>query len=228
MNLSTTIEYYCQTNINLYSSTECKGLATQAAASRHLRIVSLTPENNALRVRLCEDDYPAWLHLDDVKYLSPATTNYQPLAIARSEIAAKIPAIIAFTQAAMAVPNEYLWGGTVAPNYDCSGLMQAAFQSQGVWLPRDSYQQEDFTHHIPIAELLPGDLIFFGTPEKTDHVALHLGDLRYIHSSGIQMGRNGIGIDILSDRTDDPVSLGYFAKFRCCGRVMKSYISSLP
>jgi cell wall-associated NlpC family hydrolase len=71
--------------------------------------------------------------------------------------------------------------------------------------------------------MLPGDLIFFGTPEKTDHVALHLGDLRYIHSSGLQIGRNGIGIDILSDHTEDPVSLRYFAKFRCCGRVMQGY-----
>ena len=90
-------------------------------------------------------------------------------------------------------------------------------------MPRDSYQQEAFTTRISIEELLPGDLIFFGTPEKTDHVALHLGNLRYIHSSGIQMGRNGIGIDTLTDRTEDPVSCGYYAKLRCCGRVMTNY-----
>ena len=113
----------------------------------------------------------------------------------------------------------------MAPDYDCSGLMQAAFQSQGIWLPRDSYQQEAFTEHISIDEMLPGDLIFFGTPEKTDHVALHLGDFRYIHSSGVQMGRNGIGIDLLSDRTTDRISLGYYAKLRCCGRVTSSFRS---
>lgn len=225
MHLSTTSEYCCETKIDLYSSSECKGLATQAAAARHLRILSLTPENKAIRVRLSEDDYPGWLKLDDVQYLSPTTESYQPVEVDRESIVAKIPAVIAFTQAAMTVPNEYLWGGTVAPNYDCSGLMQAAFRSQGIWLPRDSYQQEDFTHQIPIEEMLPGDLIFFGTPEKTDHVALHLGDLHYIHSSGLQMGRNGIGIDILSDRTDDPIGLGYFAKFRCCGRVMQGYMA---
>ncbi|WP_310419612.1 C40 family peptidase, partial [Chamaesiphon sp. OTE_8_metabat_110] len=143
--------------------------------------------------------------------------------IDRTTIAASIPKVIAFTQAAMAVSNHYLWGGTVAPNYDCSGLMQAAFASQGIWLPRDSYQQEAFVEPVSIEQMLPGDLIFFGTPEKTDHVALHLGELRYIHSSGIQMGRNGIGIDILTDRTTDPVSAGYYAKFRCCGRIMNSY-----
>ena len=93
----------------------------------------------------------------------------------------------------MSTQNRYLWGGTVAPDYDCSGLMQAAFQSQAIWLPRDSYQQEAFTLHIPVEEMLPGDLIFFGTPEKTDHVALHLGDLRYIHSSGIRWVEMGLG-----------------------------------
>jgi hypothetical protein len=226
IDLSTTSEYRCLVNLDLYSSPLCAGLATQAAADRHLRIESLTAEGQAMRVRLCEDDYPAWLKLADLEQLELVRDIYQPVQADRAVIAARIPAIIAFAQAAMNVPNQYLWGGTVAPDYDCSGLMQAAFQSQGIWLPRDSYQQEAFTQHIPVAEMLPGDLIFFGTPEKTDHVALHLGDLRYIHSSGIQMGRNGIGIDTLTDTTGDLVSGGYYAKLRCCGRVMASYCGS--
>jgi hypothetical protein len=223
VNLTTTGEYRCRVNLDLYSSPACEGLATQAAARRHLRIESLTPIDGAMRVRLCEDDYPAWLKLTDVEQLELTTDIYQPVKLDRAVIAASIPQIIAFTEAAMGVPNQYLWGGTVAPNYDCSGLMQAAFQSQGIWLPRDSYQQEAFVDQVAIDQMLPGDLIFFGTPEKTDHVALHLGDLRYIHSSGIQMGRNGIGIDTLSDRSTDPVSAGYYAKLRCCGRVITSY-----
>lgn len=224
MDLSTTSEYRCRVQLDLYSSPACQGLATQAAANRHLRIMSLTPTAAAIPIRLCEDDYPAWLKLADTNALELTTDTYRSTTIDRATIATRIPQIIAFAHAAMAVPNQYLWGGTVAPNYDCSGLMQAAFQSQGIWLPRDSYQQEAFTDHISIEEMLPGDLIFFGTPEKTDHVALHLGELRYIHSSGVQMGRNGIGIDILATDTEDPVSRGYYGKFRCCGRVMKSYI----
>ncbi len=223
MNLSSHIEYRCLVDLDLYSSPICEGLATQAAANRHLRIVSTTPTDRAVQIRLCEDDYPAWLQLDDWQYLAETTDSYRHSAIERATIADRIPQIIAFTQAAMQVPNQYLWGGTVAPNYDCSGLMQAAFYSQGIWLPRDSYQQEAFVEKVSIEQLLPGDLIFFGTPEKTDHVALHLGDLRYIHSSGVQIGRNGIGIDILTDRTTDSVSLAYYAKFRCCGRVTRSF-----
>jgi hypothetical protein len=225
IDLSTTSEYRCREQLDLYSSPVCQGLATQADKDRHLRIVSPTPTENAIPIRLCEDDYPAWLKLDDVERLELTTDIYQSSLIERSKIETKMPQIIAFAQAAMAVPNQYLWGGTVAPDYDCSGLMQAAFQSQGIWLPRDSYQQEAFVQQISIAEMLPGDLIFFGTPAKTDHVALHLGDLQYIHSSGVQMGRNGIGIDSLTDLSEDPVSMGYYAKLRCCGRVIKSYVN---
>ncbi len=241
MNLSTTNEYLCRVNLDLYSSPACQGLATQAAKDRHLRIESLTPTVGelvlngvevaspqaiqAIPVRLCEDNYPAWLKLEDVEHLELTTDIYQSIKVDRAIIAARIPQIIAFAESAMNVPNHYLWGGTVAPDYDCSGLMQAAFQSQGIWLPRDSDQQEAFTQHISIDEMLPGDLIFFGMPNQTDHVALHLGGLHYIHSSGIHMGRNGIGIDILTDATEDPVSCGYYAKLRCCGRVMAGYKS---
>jgi hypothetical protein len=223
MSLSIQNEYRCKVDLDLYSSPQCEGLATQAAIDRHLRIVSLTPIENAIAVRLCEDDYPAWLDRDDLGKLAPTRDIYEPATIDRNTIEERIPEVIAFAEAAMSVPNQYLWGGTVAPNYDCSGLMQAAFQSQGIWLPRDAYQQQDFVQPISIEEILPGDLIFFQGKGKIDHVGLHLGNLRYIHSSGIEMGRNGIDIDILAPDTEDPFSLAYYAKFYGCGRVMTGY-----
>jgi hypothetical protein len=223
--LSTDIEYTCRSNINLYSSTQAEGLASQVAAGRTVKIVDPNVENNVVRVRSVEDDYPGWLLVRDLRYLEPVVGYYEPRVVDRSQIEQRLPAVIAFAQAAMAVPNQYLWGGTVAPDYDCSGLMQAAFKSQGIWLPRDSYQQEAFVQHISIEELIPGDLIFFGTPQKTDHVALHLGDREYIHSSGVEIGRNGIGIDLLSADNHDKIGLGYWRKLRCCGRVMCSYQS---
>jgi hypothetical protein len=227
MNLpfSDSIEYVCRSNINLYSSTEAKGLASQVAVGRQLQILSTNITNNLVRARSVEDDYPGWLAVGDLDNLEPAVRKYEPMVLDRDKIAKKLPAVIDFTKAAMVTPNTYLWGGTVAPNYDCSGLMQAAFGSQGIWLPRDSYQQEAFVKKVAIEELEPGDLIFFGTPEKTDHVALHLNDKQYIHSSGIEIGRNGIGIDTLSALTEDPIGFKYWQKLRCCGRVTSSYQS---
>lgn len=213
-------QYRCDRNLNLYKNPDQPGLVTQAAAGYPLTITAIEPQG--IHVILVADDYPGWIHLADSAALTPATAPYQAPTLTRSDIEKAIPGAIAFTQAAMAVTNKYLWGGTVAPNYDCSGLMQAAFASVGVPLPRDSYQQEAFTDIIDKAELLPGDLIFFGTPERTTHVALHLGDGRYIHSSGKDQGRNGIGVDSILDLSN-PVSHTYYQQYRCCGRIMKGY-----
>lgn len=218
-----TRQFRCQSNLNLYNSPKLEELATQAAVGRYLRMI--TPpcaENDAIAVTLCEDDYPGWLAPADFNGLIPAPAAYQPIALSQAEISDRLPQVIAFCHAALAVPNEYLWGGTVAPNYDCSGLIQAAFGSVGIWLPRDAYQQEAFTQKISISELMPGDLIFFGTPQKATHVGLYLGDDAYIHSSGKAQGRNGIGIDFVAGQ-GDRVSQTYQAQLRAAGRVTASY-----
>lgn len=214
-------EYRCRVHLNLYDSPDCTRLATQAAAGRQLRIVSLD-EETAVKVCLVEDDYPGWLRVEDKSCLEEAVTPYHAIALSFSDIRDRLPSVIAFTKAAMQQPNQYLWGGTVGPNYDCSGLMQAAFASAGIWLPRDAYQQEAFTQPIKIEELTPGDLVFFGSPEKATHVGLYLGEGYYIHSSGEKMGRNRIAIDLLSE-DGDAVSRAYYQQLRGCGRVVASY-----
>lgn len=216
------MEYRCRADLNIYDSPECHRLATQAKLGRSLRIGSPTGDAS-IGVCLREDDYPGWLKVEDMCYLEEAKQPYCPIAVSLPEIQAKLPLIIAFTRQAMQVPNYYLWGGTIGPNYDCSGLMQAAFSTYGIWLPRDAYQQEAFLPKIAIDALQPGDLVFFGSPEKATHVGLYLGDGCYIHSSGEKMGRNGIGIDRLSDR-GDAVSQHYYQQLRGAGRVIKSYV----
>lgn len=217
---------YCvQVNLDIYDSPALERLATQAAAGRFLRIVSVQPDGqdgNAIAVRLCEDDYPGWLAVQDLSQLMTTEETYQAPEVTETEIATRVPQVIAFTQQAMAQPNRYLWGGTVAPNYDCSGFMQAAFASVGVWLPRDAYQQEAFVQRIARSDARSGDLVFFGTPEKATHVGLYLGEGKYIHSSGKDRGRDGIGIDVLSE-VGDEVSRCYYHQLRGVGRVIASY-----
>lgn len=214
-------EYCCRVPLNLYNSATGKELATQVAIGRHIRVLETTLTNQFIQVQLCEDGYSAWLSLDDLQTLESAKNNYHFQKISRRKIEREIPKIIAFTKAAMKQPNYYLWGGTTAPNYDCSGLMQAAFCASGIWLPRDSYQQEAFVKKISHKKLLPGDLIFFAT-NKVDHVALYLGNGYYIHSSGQDVGRNTIAIDPLSNQ-GDKVSNYYYEKIHSFGRVMESY-----
>ncbi len=214
-------EHQCLANLNLYDSSECISLATQAATGRHLQVTS-HQQGSAIEVYLCEDDYSGWVALADLDLLQPATVPYGAHTLSQLEIKNLLPRAIAFTQQAMQQANYYLWGGTVGPHYDCSGLIQAAFASVGIWLPRDAYQQEGFTQAIGIAELQPGDLVFFGSNQKATHVGLYLDDGHYIHSSGKDKGRNGIGIDVLSEQGDG-VSQSYYRQLRGAGRVVNSY-----
>ncbi|NEO96548.1 MAG: C40 family peptidase [Moorea sp. SIO3G5] len=216
------LEYYCRANLNLYDSPNCESLTTQAATGRHLRVKSVPPVGNALEVRLCEDNYSGWLPVSDLAVLDIAKTPYRPISLSPDQIQARIKAVIGFTKAAMHQNPYYLWGGTVGPNYDCSGLMQAAFAASGIWLPRDSYQQAAFTQTIRMEELQPGDLVFFATAQKVNHVGLYLGNGDYIHSSGKDHGRNGIAIDQLLEQGDE-ITKYYYRQRYGAGRVVASY-----
>ncbi len=219
----TATQYRCLANVNLYDSPRCERLATQAAIGRRLQITALY-DDLAIKVCLCEDEYSGWLSIQDIGVLKlESGVPDQALSLNEAEIRTRLPAVIRFTHLAMQQPNYYLWGGTVGPNYDCSGLIQAAFASVGIWLPRDAYQQEAFTQPIPVEQISAGDLVFFGPIQKATHVGLYLGEGCYIHSSGGQeMGRNGIGIDQLSEQGDE-VSRSYYQQLRGAGRVVRSY-----
>jgi cell wall-associated NlpC family hydrolase len=69
----------------------------------------------------------------------------------------------------------YLWGGTgpCSVGFDCSGLMQAAWASAGISIPRTTYEQWDALPHIAKADLEPGDLVFF---EDLGHVGMYVGN----------------------------------------------------
>lgn len=218
-------QYRTKINLNIYDSPECKSLATQAAVGRYLRILSaqLPEQDSPVEVVCCEDNYGGWVRSPQIllEHLEQVGIPYQALKASRVEIVACLPQVMEFVQEAKSTPNQYLWGGTVAPNYDCSGLMQAAFANSGIWIPRDAYQQYDFTERVELEFLEAGDLVFFGTTKKIDHVGLFLGADHYIHSSGVSAGRNGIAIDPLKD-AEDEIGRSLCQRLRGFGRVMRS------
>lgn len=82
----------------------------------------------------------------------------------------------------------YLWGGTSAKGFDCSGFVQTVYRMNNRELPRDANQMVKVGEPIEFGEnyqnLRKGDLLFFGpSPERITHVALYMGDRLFIHSA---------------------------------------------
>lgn len=75
----------------------------------------------------------------------------------------------------------YEWGGTGDPSYDCSGLVQAAWQAAGVQLPRVTWDQINSGQPVQpeLTALQPGDLIFY---LDGAHVAMYVGNGLVIHA----------------------------------------------
>ena len=221
---------------NGYAGAMGNGLATQAAAGRGFRIAApLRPEDDGrVQAVLLEDGYPCWLSLDELAEQAVACEDWNPCLLSGAEITTRLASVLEWLRAAAAIDNTYLWGGTIGPDLDCSGLVQTAFANAGIWLPRDAYQQERFCQPLAVqpddvSRLRAGDLIFFGTPERCTHVGIHLGEGRYMHSSGREHGRNGIGIDSLDPADSHPVAVHYRAELRGAGRVSRCHDgSTLP
>lgn len=125
-------------------------------------------------------------------------TGYIRKSIARPEtewrrsLKTDAASLIATAYTLMGVP--YLWAGTSSKGVDCSGFVRTVLFMHDMIIPRDASQQARVGQRIDIApdfaNLQPGDLVFFGRkgtadrPDRVVHVAIYIGNKRFIHSQG--------------------------------------------
>lgn len=87
-------------------------------------------------------------------------------------------AIAAYAQSFIGTP--YVWGGSTPSGFDCSGLTQYVYAHFGKQIGRNTIAQESAGAHIPVSQAQVGDLLFWGTPGSTYHVAIYLGGNSFV------------------------------------------------
>jgi cell wall-associated NlpC family hydrolase len=88
--------------------------------------------------------------------------------------------IRALQAAAAQLGKGYRWGAAGPANFDCSGLTSFSFRQAGITLPRSSSQQARIGRPVALADLQPGDLVFYYSP--VSHVGIYAGGGKMIHA----------------------------------------------
>ncbi|MBT2445991.1 C40 family peptidase [Streptomyces sp. ISL-43] len=96
-------------------------------------------------------------------------------------------AIVNFARAQ--VGKAYVVGGTGPSSFDCSGLVQAAYRTAGVTLPRMSQAQSSAGTSVSLSALQPGDILYWGSKGSAYHVAIYVGGGKFV---GAQNSGTGI------------------------------------
>ncbi|MDV2684420.1 peptidoglycan-binding protein [Alkalihalophilus lindianensis] len=79
------------------------------------------------------------------------------------------------------IGTPYLWGGTTARGFDCSGFIQTVFREQGVSVPRTAAQQWNAGRSVSQPSV--GDLVFFETyTSGPSHNGIYIGNNQFIHA----------------------------------------------
>jgi cell wall-associated NlpC family hydrolase len=104
------------------------------------------------------------------RFETAGTLDFKP----GSALAAPSPAAaIAVQVAESEVGKPYVWGAAGPDTFDCSGLVLWAWAHAGVAVPRVAADQQAWATPVPISQLAPGDLVFFGSPAH--HVGIYVG-----------------------------------------------------
>lgn len=85
--------------------------------------------------------------------------------------------------------NRYVYGGTsLTGGIDCSGFTMRVYEHFGYGIPRDSRSQAAALSSVKSSDVKPGDLFFYASGGRINHVALYIGDGMIIHASNPRTG----------------------------------------
>ncbi|CAM5654000.1 MULTISPECIES: C40 family peptidase [Streptomyces] len=109
-----------------------------------------------------------------------------PSSSSSSNVSGSAASIVAFAKAQ--VGDAYVSGGTGPNAWDCSGLVQAAYRTAGIDLPRVSQSQSTAGTQVSLDNLQPGDILYWGGAGSAYHVAIYVGGGEFVGAQNSSTG----------------------------------------
>jgi len=169
-------------SLNMRDASSLRATATMCT---QLRLMAEAPDNYQV---LLPDGHAGYLPRADGEVVSA----FNKLQLGSGE------KVVALAKEFLGLP--YFWGGTTPYGYDCSGFVQTILKMNGVYVPRDAYQQYEVGGHVAREELQRGDLVFFSTYRAgASHVGFYMAQGQYIHAGSAR----GVAINSLNPEDED-------------------------
>lgn len=110
-----------------------------------------------------------------------------PPAVSSEAASATRDAIVAYAKQFLG--NPYSYGGSSLTNgTDCSGFTSSIYKAFGISIGRSSRDQAANGREIGVENVQPGDLIFYASGGRINHVAMSIGGGQVIHASTAKTG----------------------------------------
>ncbi len=172
-------------------------LNVRKTASMGSNIIGIIKKGLRVNLYGTQDGFYKIMYNGQVGYISKTYISLSNSAVITSQNTEtkSISSFMSYLNTFLGMP--YLWGGTTPAifnaagkyecgGFDCSGLIQYAYKSIGVNLPRITMDQVNVGTTININNLQQGDLVFFRTntaaPNQVSHAGIYVGNNKFMQS----------------------------------------------
>lgn len=178
------------TSTTWYAKIDAPNVAVRETADPAGRIISQAVKDQVCQVVEAETD--GWLKVSTSDGLGYIQGNRATLIEKTSE---KVDESVRLREAVVDyalsfVGNRYVYGGSDPhTGVDCSGFTSYVMRHvAGISLSHSSRAQAGEGTSISYSQAKPGDLIFYSSGSRIDHVAIYMGNGQIVHASSAKTG----------------------------------------